>query len=134
MRTVLYGISAAIAAIAILVLSVIPPLSTGDGGTLNSGILAHVLAYGTLCFLICMWLHAAGRGRRSALYAALLSSCYGFLIECVQYVVPYRSFEARDILVNCCAALGAALLLYVLIFRQEHEKMRCATGVNSRSN
>jgi VanZ family protein len=122
MRFMLYRISALITACAILVLSVTPPLSIGHGGPLNSGIWTHVLAYCTLCFLLCMWLAAAGITSRPALYGALVSSMYGFFIECVQYALPYRTFQASDIVVNCCAALGAALVLHVAVFRGEQKK------------
>jgi len=133
MRSVFCGISAVLAALAILVLSVTPPLSTGDGLTLNSGVWAHVLGYCTLCLLVCTWLRVVGLTRRPALYGVVICSVYGFVIECVQYAVPYRNFQVSDIVVNFCAALGAGLL-FAIVARVFRKKGFPGDEITSQSN
>jgi len=98
-----------IEALAIFILSVIPSV----GGDINSGTLAHCLAYGTLSctagtyLLIKKVLHCLIKG-------ALLAALYGACIEFIQYFIPYRTCQFGDIVVNCLAALAgmapAALL------------------------
>lgn len=91
----------------IIVLSMKPgrlALSTKTVMPVNSGFILHLFAYGILCVLLCLYLHSAGKTCTPALYAALLTSLFGVLVECLQFGVPYRSFELRDILVNSCAA------------------------------
>jgi VanZ family protein len=76
-----------------------------------------------LCVLTGMWLHAGRIVRRPAACAALVCIVFGIVIECVQSLVPYRSFEAFDILINCSAVLLAAVLLH-FVFR----RVRIVTG------
>jgi VanZ family protein len=49
----------------------------------------------------------------SFLYAVLL----GTGIEAVQYYIPYRSFEARDIAINCLGA--AAGIIFTILLRRK---------------
>ena len=93
----------------------------------------HIIAYGILCILTGTWLHIAGKTSYPALYAALFSSLYGLLIECIQYGVLYRSFEMNDILINCCAAAVAiipcrVILRYVPVYKKPTE----SEGLTSR--
>ncbi len=109
-----YGICTAGAAFSIAMLSVLPPLQIVSIGFANWGTWAHVSAYVMLCFLSGMWL--LGRTVRYPLaYAALFCVAFGIMIECVQSLVPYRHFEAVDILINCSAVLVAAAVLHCVI-------------------
>jgi hypothetical protein len=103
------------AAVAILVLSVMPPLSLTDGTPANSGMVLHIIAYGTLCLLTCMWLRVANNSQSPVLRAFVFTSMYGLFVECVQFGVPYRSFEMSDILINCLAAATAIIPCYAMI-------------------
>jgi len=112
------------AAIAILVSSVRPLMSLDSGTPINTGIGMHVIAYGTLCFLICMWLLVSGTTHAPVLYAFIFTCLYGLLIECVQFGIPYRSFEVGDIMINCLAAAVAmipcnAMILCVPLYRRQ---------------
>ena len=115
-----------VTALAILILSVTPPLYLKSGMPANFGLVPHIIAYGILCIFTGIWLHVAGKTSNPALYAALLSSLFGLFIECVQYGLLYRSFEMSDILLNCCAAALAiipcrAILRYVPVYKQPTE-------------
>ncbi len=112
---VLHAVLTVAAAVTILVLSVMPPLSLTDGTPANSGIVLHIIAYGTLCLLTCMWLRVVNNSRFSLLRAFVFTSVYGLFVECVQFGVPYRSFEMSDILINCLAAATAIIPCYVMI-------------------
>lgn len=113
--TVLYAVLTAVAALVILVLSFMPALYLKPGISANSGVILHLLAYGTLCVLLCLLLHCAGKTRTPALQAAFLTFLFGVLVECLQFCVPYRSFELSDILVNSCAAATVIMPCHVII-------------------
>ncbi len=132
----LFGMSAAGAAVAIFILSVIPPLRIEHVGTANSGLWAHIAAYGMLCLLTCMWLHTGCKARRPAVYAALGCAAYGFTIECVQYVVPYRRFEVGDVLINCCAVIAVAMFCHwsMPCFLRSAVQRNDTSGTNSRQH
>ena len=109
---------------AVLIFSVMPPMSLYPGMQFNSGIVPHVIASGALCFLICLWLLVAGTTQTPVLYAFILSCLLGMLIECVQFVVPYRSFEVVDIMINCLSASIATvpcivMTRYVPLYRKQ---------------
>jgi len=112
---VLHAVLTVAAAVIILVLSVMPPLSLTDGTPANSGLIPHMIAYGTLCFLTCMWLRVADNSQSTVLRGFVYTSLYGLFIECVQFCVPYRSFEMGDILINCLAAATAIIPCYAII-------------------
>ena len=112
---VLHAVLTVAAAVTILVLSVMPPLSLTDGTPANSGMVLHIIAYGTLCLLTCMWLRVANNSQSPLLRAFVFTSLYGLFIECVQFGVPYRSFEMSDILINCLAAATAIIPCYAMI-------------------
>jgi hypothetical protein len=112
---VLHAALTVAAAVSILVLSVMPPLSLTDGTPANSGVVLHIIAYGTLCLLICMWLRVADKSQSPVLRAFVYTSLYGLFVECVQFYVPYRNFEMSDILINCLAAATAIIPCYAII-------------------
>jgi VanZ family protein len=112
---VLHAVLTVFAAVTILVLSVMPPLSLSSGTPANSGLVPHIIAYGTLCFLTCMWLRVADNSQSPELRAFVFTSLYGLFVECVQFCVPYRSFEMSDILINCLAAATAIIPCYAMI-------------------
>ena len=97
----------------ILALSVTP----GVAGDLNSGLLARVSAYFVLALMVVVWLQAARR-TQVCIKAAAYAGFYGFLIECLQYFIPYRAFEATDIAVNAASAALAAIVGYFMIRRR----------------
>ncbi len=117
----LHAVLTLAAGLIILVFSVMPALSLGAGISANSvmiprsGMIPHVIAYATLCFLICMWLRFAGTTQALIVCVFFVSAMYGFIVECIQFGLPYRSFEMADILINCSAAAIATLPCYVAI-------------------
>jgi len=100
----LYRTGAIIEACGILVLSVAPSV----GGGMNSGVIAHGCAYGILSFTIALQCRAAARSS-PFLAGALLAGMFGAVIELIQFFIPYRSCEARDLLINFCSA-GFAII------------------------
>lgn len=54
--------------------------------------------------------------RRSLVFLFVLLFAYSILIECVQYFLPYRSFEVKDILANL-AGLAAGSVIWFGITR-----------------
>ena len=89
---------------AVVVLSLIP-ISVDLGG--NRDKLAHATAYGGLSFWFGM-IHASRR-RQLAIAVALVAM--GVILEFLQRLTDYRSFEVADMLANAIgAALGWALV------------------------
>ncbi len=107
-----------IEAAAIGVLSVIPSVSGG----INSGTLAHGLAYSTLSCTAGTYL-LIKKTPHCLMKGALLAALYGACMELIQYFIPYRTCQLGDIVVNCLAALAgmapAALLRSVLAAHQK---------------
>jgi len=81
----------------ILVLSALPPSMGGQGGAAG-----HLLGYGILALFLRRW--------RGLWPAALLGWGYGFLIEGLQWALPYRSAEWIDLAANAAGvAIGLAV-------------------------
>ena len=83
-------------ALAVLILSVTPPLYLKSAIPANFGLASHCISYGILCILTGIWLHVADKTSYPVLYAALLSSLFRLFIEFVQCGVSYRSFEISE--------------------------------------
>ena len=83
----------------VVVLSLIP-LSVDMGDDRDK--LAHFVAYGSLSFWFGMLYNGAGRQLRIAIAFAAM----GVVIECLQGMTAYRTFEFADMIAN---AIGAAL-------------------------
>jgi len=71
----------------------------------------HFMIYMLLSFLVLNTLHKQGKSR--SVMAGFLYACLiGLIVECLQFTMPYRSFEVADIACNCCGA-GMGLLFKV---------------------
>lgn len=103
--------SAIVLYLLILVLGSVPH-ARADLGEVASGVVLHSLAYGGLAFLLFTGGSgsAAWRGAKAVLTVALM----GALDEFVQSFFPYRHAAVSDWLVDCTAALLAALLMWGL--------------------
>jgi VanZ family protein len=112
---VLHAVLTVAAAVIIVVMSGMPLISLDPETPVNTGISIHMLAYGTLCFLICMWLRLGGCTKSPYWRAFFLSSLFGLLVECVQFWLPYRRFEAEDVMINCLASALVLLPCYALM-------------------
>jgi len=84
--------------IALILLSLIPLSGISPPG--NSDKIAHFIAYGGLA----VFAYFIARSFNMRLYLFLSVIALGVLLECLQIVVPGRSFSYLDILAN---ALGA---------------------------
>lgn len=100
-------------ALLILIFSVVPAAKSG----MNSGLGAHVSGYAVLSFSAVLFLRARAV-RQLYLKAFLFAGSYGFLIEMIQYFIPYRQFDLFDILVNFTAAVSGTLPGYFLIKKE----------------
>lgn len=94
---------------AILIMGSIPG-ARAEIGHFGSGLVLHSIAYGILTFL----LYAGSTGKRSrrAVQAVLTIALMGVMDEFVQSFFPYRTASLGDWLVDCCAALVTASLLW----------------------
>jgi len=72
----------------------------------------HLFEYGVLAVLIHMALQERGTVRRPAVIAIAAASLLGVIDECIQYLLPNRAFDLRDIGFNLLAvflAMGGRL-------------------------
>src|SRR5260370_39018940 len=84
---------------AVVVLSLIPiPIDLGE----NRDKLAHAAAYGGLSF----WFGMIHASRRRQLAIAIALAAMGVVLEFLQGLTDYRTFEVADMIAN---AIGAAL-------------------------
>ena len=86
----------------IFFLSITPGIVKG-GMVINAGSIKHLIAYFILCFL---FYKASSR----VMLSIFLAGCYGFLIESVQFVIPYRAFEIFDVILNFAGACFVFLI------------------------
>ena len=95
----------ALAATAILVLSLLPPGATPQPGGDKAN---HVLAFASLAWLG----HGAFQGRARRLVPALI--VFGLLIKLIQALTPHRTASGLDLVadaIGITAGLGIALLV-----------------------
>jgi VanZ family protein len=81
-----------------------------DMAQVASGVILHASAYSGLCFLL--FTGRAGSRTQRAVWAVLGVMALGAIDEYVQSFFPYRRAALMDWLVDCSAALVAALLLW----------------------
>lgn len=89
---------------AVWVLSMIP-LSVPDVPSGDK--VGHFVSYGLLAWL-------AGNLEPNRLRVWLGASLMGVVVECVQYLLPWRSFELLDMLANSTGALLGIFLLILI--------------------
>lgn len=85
-----------------------------DPHGLNHGPLAHMAAYSILAMMISELLRQRFKNRHTPI-SFLISGLYGAFIESGQYILPYRSFDPDDILMNFAAAATGALLYHFIL-------------------
>ncbi|MFO8053375.1 MAG: VanZ family protein [Candidatus Omnitrophota bacterium] len=69
----------------------------------------HGITYFLLSFLLVNGL-ALNKKRNPYFYGFVYSFLYGFFIEIIQFFLPFRSFETKDILINLIGALLGCLI------------------------
>jgi lysylphosphatidylglycerol synthetase-like protein (DUF2156 family) len=94
---------------AIVVMGSIPG-ARAEIGQYGSGVVLHSIAYASLTFLL--YTGTSGSRTQRALRAVLTVAAMGALDEFVQSFLAYRQGTPRDWLVDCCAALVTATLLW----------------------
>lgn len=70
------------------------------GAGLHIDKVVHFILYGMTVLMFLTVLREKKDGKKSMLYAFLLSSIVGFIIEIIQYFTPHRRFETADLLAN----------------------------------
>jgi len=93
--------------ILILFFSVIPGVEIGPAR--NSGFFSHIISYFMLSFVLSLYFFEKNT-KKPLLKAALIAGSYGLLIEFIQFFIPYRFFEVKDILTNFA---GAFLVMFI---------------------
>ena len=73
----------------------------------------HFVEYGVLGLLVYRALTHTVRDRSIFLTAAVITACFGAVDECIQWLVPRRYFDYRDIWIN---VIGSSLMLAALAF------------------
>jgi len=87
-----------------------------DPHGLNHGPLAHMAAYSLLAIMLSeVFRHRFNN--RHTLISLLISGLYGTVIEFGQYLLPWRSFDPHDILMNFAAAATGALFYHFILTR-----------------
>jgi phosphoglycerol transferase MdoB-like AlkP superfamily enzyme len=94
---------------AILVMGSIPG-ARAEIGQFGSGAVLHSIAYGSLTFLLYTG-NAGSRGQR-VIKAVLTVALMGALDEFVQSFLPYRTGSPADWVIDICASLVTAALLW----------------------
>lgn len=116
-----YNLIAFIWAVVILVLTLVNGVRDSNLGSSMSDKMVHIAMFGTLCLLLIIGLTKQNAYTNIKYNAGKVAvwSCiiFGFLIEIVQFLLPYRSFSWHDVLANSVGAfvgLGLFYLIYKL--------------------
>ena len=91
----------------IFVVSTIPITTTVTHFGIDK--IIHFFMYGALAVLT---LYAFRESAYCYVKSFIYTLCWGVLIEFVQYSIPYRSFELKDILVNVLGSSAGLLSVY----------------------
>ena len=86
------------------------PGARAEIGQYGSGVVLHSIAYASLTFLL--YTGTSGSRMQRAIRAALTVALMGALDEFVQSFLSYRQGSLHDWLVDCCASLITAALLW----------------------
>jgi glucan phosphoethanolaminetransferase (alkaline phosphatase superfamily) len=71
----------------------------------------HFIEYGLLSIFVFKALRHNIKSRSIYLYSALIVFCVGFLDESIQYVLPNRVYDAKDVIVDGAAGILSLLLI-----------------------
>lgn len=94
--------------IILFIISIINTPKVPIGAGLHIDKVVHFILYGMTALMFLTVLRAKKGGKKPMLYAFLLSSIVGFIIEIIQSFTPHRRFEPADIMAN---TLGAAAFI-----------------------
>ena len=108
-------LAATIAWAALIITLALAPRLSYDSLAINHGVLAHMFAFALLGALLRQLL-AAWQVRGTDGLSLLLSGCFGIAVEYGQHLMPPRTFDINDILLNFAAA-AAGILAARLISR-----------------
>jgi len=78
----------------------------------------HLVEYGLLAYLLYRALRLDLSSRRAYLLGFAIAAGFGFLDEVIQYILPNRVFETRDVMTNVLAA-GLGLLVVRLLIKPD---------------
>ena len=78
----------------------------------------HFAEYGLLAYLLRRAFRLDVSSAKAYIYGLLCAAGFGVLDECIQYMLPNRVFEVRDILTNVLAA-ALGLLVVALVIRPD---------------
>lgn len=72
----------------------------------------HLFEYGFLAFLVYKALKSDVRDGRIYLYTSILVASFGCVDELIQFFLPNRYYDIKDILINAASGVMGALMLY----------------------
>ena len=75
----------------------------------------HLVEYGLLAYLLYRALRLYLPSGKAYIFGFLIASGFGFLDELIQYILPNRVFETRDVMTNVLAAGLGLLALRIII-------------------
>jgi VanZ family protein len=72
----------------------------------------HLFEYGFLAFLVYKALKSDVKDGRICLYTSILVASFGCVDELIQFFLPNRYYDIKDILINAASGVMGALMLY----------------------
>ena len=90
----------------ILVLTTMPTSGVGKVKIPHLDKAVHAVLFGVFSLLISWFLNKSKDLKQTQFIAITTSIGYGVIIECIQYLLPYRSFSLLDILADAVGAIG----------------------------
>jgi len=72
----------------------------------------HLFEYGFLAFLVYKALKNDVKGGTIYLYTSIIVASFGCVDELIQFFLPNRYYDIKDILINAASGVMGALMLY----------------------
>lgn len=103
----------------IFILSVIPVVDLPSLKLWEPDKLAHAIVYAVLTTGVAKTLFISGfTSKKSVVRSSMYCISYSFIIECIQRLLPSRTFDLLDLLANCTGVLlGVCCILFVFRLR-----------------
>lgn len=120
----------------ILVVSVVPVAwvfgATPRATWSLSSELGHFFEFGLFAALVALSRERAGAGASALLAGAVAAIAYGVAIELIQWPIPYRSADPRDVAVDVLGVTSALAILWYLRRRAAAGGRGARIGSDSR--
>lgn len=89
----------------------------------------HFVEYGLLAYLLYRSFRIDFSNAKAYIFGFFVATGFGFLDECIQYLLPNRVFEMRDVITNAAASALGLLVVAVLVKPESFKDLLHEAGI-----